>query len=120
MPSVRTGRPAFPPLRFIVLFLCAAIFTWSLQIKLSEYSGAPVHDKIVAKLVKDWRGDNEPSTKKSSVGQPTPGGAHLLSVQISVGPCFAVPGIRPPHGPAAASITAFPLTLFSRPPPQNA
>jgi hypothetical protein len=122
MPSLRTGRLASPALRFIVLFLCAAAFAWSLQVKLSQYSPAQAHDKIVAKLVQDWRGDNEPGAKRFSVPRSTTSNAHLLSAQIAVAfvvPRFAVPEIPRPHRPVAASIAAYPLAL-SRPPPQNA
>ncbi len=122
MPSLRTGRLACPALRFIVLFLCAATFAWGLQVELSRNCPAKVHDKIVARLVQDWRGDNEPGAKRLSVLRPTSSNAHLLSAQIAVAfvvPRFAVPEIPPPHLPVAASIAAYPLVL-SRPPPQNA
>jgi hypothetical protein len=122
MPTLRTKSLASPALRFIVLFLCAAAFTWGLQIKLSHYSNAQVHDKIVAKFVQDSRGDNEHGAKKFSVLRSTSSNAHLLSAQIAVAfvvPRFAVPEIPPPHGPVA-SIAACPLALCSRPPPQNA
>jgi hypothetical protein len=102
-----------------VLLLCAAAFTWGLQIKLSHYSSPQAHDKIV----QDWRGDNEPGARKFSVLRPGIGGPHLLSALIAVAlvvPRFAVPEIPPPRGPVAASIAAYPLALFSRPPPQNA
>ena len=123
MPSLRTGSPASPALRFIVLFLCAAAFAGGLQVKLSHYSSPQPHDKIVAKFVQDWRGDNEPGARKFSVLRPGSGGTHLLSALIAVAlvvPRFAVPEIPPPRRPVAASIAAYPLALFSRPPPQNA
>jgi hypothetical protein len=123
MPTLRRGSLASPALRFIVLFLCAAAFTWGLQVKLSHYSNAQVHDKIVAKFDQDCRGDNEPGAKKFSVLRPTTSGAHLLSALIAaafVVPRFAVPEILSPHGSVVASIAAFPLALSSRPPPQNA
>ena len=123
VPSLRTGRLASPALKLIVLFLCAAAFAWGLQLKLSHYSSSQVHDKIVAKFVQDWRGDNEAGAKKFSVFRPTSSGAHLLSARIAVAfvvPRFAVAEISPPHGPVAASIAAYPFALFSRPPPQNA
>jgi hypothetical protein len=122
MPSFRTGRPASPALRWLVLFLCAAVFAWGLQVKLSQFSTA-VHGKTDTKLVQDWRGDNKPGAMKFFVVRPTHRSAHLLSVQIAVtvvAPRFLVPGIRPPHEPVTSSIAACPLALFSRPPPQNA
>lgn len=106
-----------------MLTLWAAVFMWGLRVKLSHDSSSPVHDKIVVKLVQDWRCDNEPGAKKFSVLRPTRRGAQVLSADIAVAlvaPCFPVPGIRPSHGSVAASIAACPLALFSRPPPQGA
>ena len=123
MPSFRTGRSAYPAPGFIVPILCAAVFAWSLQVKLSHYSSAQVHNKIVAKLVKDWRGDNEPGAKNSSVLRPTRRSPHLPSVQIAaslIALPFAEPVDRPSQRPAAASGAAFPLALLSRPPPRIA
>lgn len=105
-----------------MLFLCATVFAWGLQVKLSQFSTA-VHGKTDTKLVQDWRGDNKPGAMKFFVLRPTHRSAHLLSVQIAVtdvAPRFLVPGIRPPYEPVTSSIAACPLALFSRPPPQNA
>jgi hypothetical protein len=53
VPPLRTGRLASPALRFIVLFLFATAFAWGLQVKISQYSSAQVHDRTVAKFVQD-------------------------------------------------------------------
>jgi hypothetical protein len=123
MPTLRTRHLAPPALRLIAVFLCAAAFAWALQVKLSQYSSTPDQNKIVAKFVQDWRGDNEPGAKKFSVLRPPGSNAHLLSALIAIAfvvPRFAVSEIPPPHGPVAASVTAYPFALLSRPPPQNA
>jgi hypothetical protein len=36
-----------------VLFLRATAFAWGLQVKISQYSSAQVHDKIFVKFVQD-------------------------------------------------------------------
>jgi len=123
MPSFRTGRSAPPAAGFIVFLLCAAVFAWSLQVKLSHYSRAQVHDKVVAKLLKDSRGDNESGAKNSFMLRPSRRSAHLAPVQVEASlntlP-FAVLEVRPLQRPVVASDTAFFAAVLSRPPPRIA
>ncbi len=54
MPATSTNREPFSWLKALVLCLCAAVFTWGLQAKLSLYiPAAPLNPAHVAKLMAD-------------------------------------------------------------------
>jgi hypothetical protein len=119
MPGTRKARRDRSRLRLLAVCLCAAVFAWGFQAKLSLYHpAAPLNPEHVAKLMADNQGSKSLAAAVSGhviepadpvwivLGAVTP---RLRSVRL-------VRNHRPLHPAAPARTHA----LFFRPPPQTA
>lgn len=120
MSPVLTRKRSYPGRRILVPLLCAAIFAWGLQAKLSLYNtGSSSHPTSVAKLIQ-----NEPAKKKNSAVGPgvraDAGQLFAYSAVVLLQPRFVVCRNRQVHKLICSSISSYSHALLFRPPPQNA
>jgi hypothetical protein len=116
MPTARMARRSRFRLRALGICLCAAVFAWGLQAKISQYHhAAPLNPAHVAKLMVDNQGS------KGSAAATTGHGSRPRNV-VWIGLVSPAPPAsarldeneRLPHPAAPAHTHA----LFFRPPPQ--
>jgi hypothetical protein len=119
MSPVPMKRRSSAGLKAFSLVLCAAVFAWGLQFKLSLYQTShKIHPVSVAKLLV-----SEPGNKKScAIGPGERRAAQQLPAYSAVAlfqPAFIVCRNRQVHKLVRSSIPSYPHALLFRPPPSN-
>ncbi|HUY95937.1 MAG TPA: hypothetical protein VMU71_11585 [Terracidiphilus sp.] len=119
MPGTRKARRNSSRLRLLAVCLCAAVFAWGFQAKLSLYHpAAPLNPEHVAKLMADNQGSKSPVAAVS--GLVSEGADPDWIVLGTVTPRLRSVGLARNQlllHPAAPGRTH---ALFFRPPPQTA